>query len=130
MRTTVWRPSTALRKRRTQYLSLLDATGVAAIFVFFVGMYMVMWSPSHDLSHDSVDLAATNHPKMQPAPIKEDAITETLTSDGRLRFGNTRVPPGDFRDFFAAHTSTVRSGRFIWKRTHALSTAMSRLPSI
>ena len=59
-------------------------------------MYMVMWSPSHDLSHDSVDLAATNHPKMQPAPIKEDAITETLTSDGRLRFGNTRVPPGDF----------------------------------
>ena len=93
MRTTVWRPSTALRKRRSAYLSLLDATGVAAIFVFFVGMYLVMWTPDHDLRHDNVDLASTTHPKLQPAAMKEDAITVVITRDGMIHFGNTRVPP-------------------------------------
>jgi biopolymer transport protein TolR len=92
MRTRGWRPSTALKKRRTRYLSLLDASGVAAIFVFFVAMYSVMSAPAHDLMHDNVDLATTAHPKPLPAAMKEDAITVVITRDGSLHFGHDRVP--------------------------------------
>jgi hypothetical protein len=91
MRTRGWRPSTTLKKRRTRYLSLLDATGVAAVFVFFVGMYIVMSAPTHDLRHDNVDLAPTTHPKPLPAALKEDAITVVVTRDGMLHFGNART---------------------------------------
>jgi biopolymer transport protein ExbD len=92
MRTRGWRPSTALKKRRTRYLSLLDASGVAAIFVFFVGMYILMSAPAGDLSHSNVDLAPTAHPKPLPAALKEDAITVVVTRDGLLYLGNDRVP--------------------------------------
>jgi biopolymer transport protein TolR len=92
MRTRGWRPSTALKKRRTSYVSLLDASGVAAIFVFFVGMYIVMSAPAHDLGHDNVDLAPAAHPKPLPAATKEDAINVVITRDGSLYFGHDRVP--------------------------------------
>ena len=92
MRTQGWRPSTALKKRRTGYVSLLDASGVAAIFVFFVGMYIVMSAPAHDLGHVNVDLAPTAHPKPLPAATKEDAINVAITRDGSLYFGHDRVP--------------------------------------
>ena len=91
MRTQGWRPSTALKKRRTSYVSLLDASGVAAIFVFFVGMYIVM-SAAHDLRHDNVDLAPTAHLKPLPGATKEDAIHVAITRDGSLYFGHDRVP--------------------------------------
>lgn len=91
MRTQGWRPSTARKKRRTSYVSLLDASGVAAIFVFFVGMYIVMSTPAHDLRHDNVDLAPTAHPKPLPAAAKEDAINVSITRDGSLYFGHDRV---------------------------------------
>jgi Biopolymer transport protein ExbD/TolR len=40
MRTHQWRPSTALKKRRSKYLSQVDMTGVACIFFFFVFMFL------------------------------------------------------------------------------------------
>jgi biopolymer transport protein ExbD len=91
MRTQGWQPNRALKKRRTSYVSLLDASGVAAIFVFFAGMYIVM-SAAHDLRHDNVDLAPTAHPKPLPAATKEDAINVAITRDGSLYFGHDRVP--------------------------------------
>jgi len=92
MRTRGWRPSTSLKKRRTGYLSILDASGVAAIFVFFVGMYIVMSAPTHDLLHINVDLASTAHAKPLPSALKEDAINVAVTRNGSLYFGDDRVP--------------------------------------
>jgi biopolymer transport protein TolR len=92
MRTTVWRPSKALRKRRSSYLSLLDATGIAGIFFFFVAMYLVMSTSDRDLIHHSVDLALAAHAKPLPAALKEDAITVVATRNGSLYFGRDRVP--------------------------------------
>jgi biopolymer transport protein ExbD len=91
MRTRGWRPSTALKKRRTRYLSLLDASGVAAIFAFFVAMYSVMSAP-HGWSNHNVDLAPIAHPKPLPAAMKEDEITVVITRDGSLYFGHDRMP--------------------------------------
>src|SRR5579864_532976 len=99
MRTTVWRPSTALRKRRSRYLSLLDATGVAGVFFFFVAMYLVMSAPNHDLSGHGVDLAPAVHAKPLPGALKEDAITVVLSRDGRVYFGDTRVPTKELPGF-------------------------------
>jgi biopolymer transport protein ExbD len=99
MRTTVWRPSTALRKRRSSYLSLLDATGVAGIFFFFVAMYLAMSTPDHDLSHHSADLALAAHAKPLPAALKEDAITVVLGRSGDLYFGDAHISPKELPGF-------------------------------
>lgn len=94
MRATAWRPSKALRKRRGAYLSLLDASGIAALFVFFLAIYLVRSSATHG-ARPSVDLAPVHNAKPLSAALKEDAITVVVSRDGRLYFRNTRVSPAD-----------------------------------
>jgi biopolymer transport protein TolR len=91
MRTTVWRPSTALRKRRSSYLSLLDVTGVAGIFFFFVAMYMALiGTPDRRVGPD-IDLPATEHPQLLPGALKEDALVVYLTRNGSIYLRSSRV---------------------------------------
>lgn len=98
LRPTAWRPSKALRKRRANYLSLLDASGVAAVLFFFVGMYLVMSAtPVHSLAA-IVDLAAVGHPQPEPGALREDAIIVIVTREGKAYFGSARVVPKDLPD--------------------------------
>jgi biopolymer transport protein ExbD/biopolymer transport protein TolR len=75
----------------------LDATGVAAIFVFLVAMYIAR--TGHDLgSHSNVDFAVASHAKPLPKALREDAIIVTVTRDGGVYFVNTRVVPAELPD--------------------------------
>jgi biopolymer transport protein ExbD len=94
MRASTWRPTAKLRKRRANYLSLLDASGVAAVFFFLVGMYLVRTTPDCDLcSVRSVDYPAVTHARPMPGALREDAITVVATRDGSIYFGNRRIVP-------------------------------------
>lgn len=95
MRATAWRPSTALRKRRSAYLSLLDASGVAALFVFFLAMYLMRSAVTDQPMHPSADLARAIHAKPLPAALKEDAIIVVVSRDGTLYFRDSRVSPAN-----------------------------------
>ncbi|HXC48254.1 MAG TPA: biopolymer transporter ExbD [Candidatus Sulfotelmatobacter sp.] len=77
----------------------MDATGVAGVFFFFVAMYLVTSAPNHDLSGHGVDLASAVHAKPLPGALKEDAITVVLSRDGRVYFGDTRVPTKELPGF-------------------------------
>ena len=65
-----WRPTRALGKRRGAYLSLLDASGVAALFVFFLALYLVRSAVTDAPMHRSVDLASVVHAKPLPAALQ------------------------------------------------------------
>jgi biopolymer transport protein ExbD len=91
MRTIFWRPSTALRKRQSTYLSILDATGIAGIFCFLVALYSGdIGSPDHHLL-PSVDLPTTAHPQSLPGAIKEVALSLCVGRDGSVYFATSRV---------------------------------------
>lgn len=95
MRAAAWRPSTALRKRRGAYLSLLDASGVAALFVFFLAMYLMRSAVTDQPMHPAADLAPAIHAKSLPAALKEDAIIVVVGRDGTLYFRDLRVSPAN-----------------------------------
>jgi len=91
VRATAWRPTAALRKRRGVSLSLLDASGVAALFVFFLAVYLVRSAVTDAPIDRSVELAAALHARPLPAGLKEDAIAVGVMRDGMLYFGATHV---------------------------------------
>jgi hypothetical protein len=35
-----WRPSNALRKRRTDYVSIIEVSGLASVMIFFLFLFM------------------------------------------------------------------------------------------
>jgi biopolymer transport protein ExbD len=93
MRTTGWRPSTAVHKRRTNYTSLLDGAGVVGTFVFFFIFLCMQLSgamiPQHYSS--SVDLATAATASPQPRSLLDKALMVYVTRDGRFYFQFTRV---------------------------------------
>ena len=94
MRATAWRPTANLRRRKSKYLSLLDASGVAAVFFFLLGLYLVTTPPFHTHS-GLVDLAPVAHAKPQKGALREDAIIVTVARDGSVFCCGTKVLPQD-----------------------------------
>jgi biopolymer transport protein TolR len=93
MRTTLWQPSTAVRKRQTNYTSLLDATGVVWTFVFFFIFLSVQISLAMVPQHSSriVDLAIAATASWQPRALRDNALKVYVTRDGSLYFRFTKV---------------------------------------
>ena len=99
MKTRPWRPSTAFKKRRGNYLSQVEVTGVAAIFFFFVFVLMSPFLVFEDLPvRARVDLAVSTHGLPQPGALKEDAIDIAVMRDGSAYFCNTKIAPEDIAD--------------------------------
>jgi len=98
MRTTVWRPSTAVHKRRSKYSSLLDSTGVVCTFVFFFVFLSMQLSeamvPQH--SSRSVDLATATNASRQPRALLDKALKIYVTRDGSFYFRFTKVAIEEF----------------------------------
>jgi biopolymer transport protein TolR len=86
-----WRPSTALRKRRARYLSVIDVSGLASIMVFLVAMFIVWVSEYVDLPRNAVDLAVTHFAKPVPSAKREDALWVTVARDSGVFFGNQQI---------------------------------------
>ena len=87
MKTRQWRPSTAFKKRRGNYLSQVEVTGVAAIFFFFVFVLMSPFLVFEDLPvRARVDLAVSTHGLPQPGVLKEDAIDIAVTERRKRLF--------------------------------------------
>jgi biopolymer transport protein ExbD len=93
MRTTVWRPSTAVHKRRSKYSSLLDSTGVVCTFVFFFVFLSMQLSEAMVPQHHSrsVDLAIAATASRQPRALLDKALKVYVTRDGSLYFRFTKV---------------------------------------
>jgi biopolymer transport protein ExbD len=91
MRAQQWRPSTALRKRRGHYLSLIDVTGIGSIFSFLLFMFIVGVGGPHDHTRISVDLPTTRYASPQPGALKEDAVEIAMTRAGSVYLQNHKV---------------------------------------
>ena len=85
-----WRPSDALRRRRSAFISRIDVSGVGSIFVFFVALFTVS-TAAHTTHGVSVDWPVVTNPKPQPGALKEDALEIALTRDGNVFFQKQKV---------------------------------------
>jgi|SRR5208283_4777928 len=101
MRTTVWRPSTSLRKRRSKHASILDATGVVCTFVFLFVFLCVQISRAMLPHHRSwsLDLAVAVHSEPQPYAFRDNALNVSVTRDGSLYFGSNKVAMEELPQF-------------------------------
>lgn len=89
MTVTIWRPSSAIKKRRNIYAAFIDPSGSAGIMLFFLALFMIPVSGGH--GGIGIDLAATTHPTPQPGALKEDSLDIVLTRDGSIYFRYTKV---------------------------------------
>jgi biopolymer transport protein ExbD len=98
MRTTVWRPSTAVHKRRIRYTSILDATGVVCTFVFFFIFLSLQLSEAMVPQHysRSVDIATAANASRQPRALLDKALKIYVTRDGSFYFRFTKVAIEEF----------------------------------
>src|ERR1700681_4834083 len=92
MKTQQWRPSARLRKRSVLHLSIIDVSGVAAVMVFLLAMFILERS-YHGWYSSAVDRVSASHSTFQPGAVKEDALVIHLTRDGRIYFGSNKVTP-------------------------------------
>jgi biopolymer transport protein ExbD len=86
-----WRPSTALRKRRSRYVSTIDVSGFVGIMLFFLCLFMLP-ALLHVHPSRSFDLAQSHHAKPQPGALKEDAMVVGVSRDGSFYFRSRKVP--------------------------------------
>ena len=89
-----WRPSAALRKRRTAFFTMIELSGLASLMVFFLVLLMLPPFFRYPYGH-GVDLAPTDHPKAMPGALREDALQITVTRDGLVFLTGRRVRPND-----------------------------------
>ena|ERR1700730_11001511 len=120
MRTTLWWPSTAVRKRQTNYTSLLDATGVVWTFVFlfiFLSVQISLAMAPQDYSR-SVDLATAATASRQPRALRDKALKIYVTRDGSLYFRLTKVAMEELPQFL--RTACLEGGeRKVYLRADA-----------
>jgi biopolymer transport protein ExbD len=106
----VWSPSARrderIRKRCSQYLCRIDASGHAGIFLVLVLVFMAYYLT---LPHPrgAVDLPRAEHFTWLPGAIREDAILVTIARDGMLYFDSRRIPPDELPDQIR---SSLRAG--------------------
>lgn len=85
------------RKRQSEKLfSDFNTLQFASVMgmVLFVILLVFMTIPTHDYRHVSADIPKVLHPVSLPGAVREDAMTVTVTRDGKLFFGIDRVIPG------------------------------------
>jgi len=75
--------------RHNELYCRIDPSPVAAIFVFFLALFMVIQPPVCHMSY--VQRVVARHARYMPNAIREDAITITLWRDGTFFFGGTHV---------------------------------------
>ena len=77
--------------RRNELYCSIDASPIAAIFFFFVGLFIVatIFVPPYRTA--SVDRVLARHAHNQPGALREDAIKIVILRDGRLAFGSSIV---------------------------------------
>ncbi|HYW67418.1 MAG TPA: biopolymer transporter ExbD [Candidatus Dormibacteraeota bacterium] len=96
MRPEQWRPSAVLRKRKTDFFTMIELSGLASLMIFFLALFMAPIFGYPDLpKHGGVDLAPTHHPKAMPGALKEDALRVMVTRDGSVYLNDSRVKNGD-----------------------------------
>jgi biopolymer transport protein ExbD/biopolymer transport protein TolR len=64
--------------------------------VLFVILLGLMTRPSHDYRHVPVDLPKVTHPVSLPGAEREDAVTVTVTRDGKIYLGTDQLTPAQF----------------------------------
>jgi biopolymer transport protein ExbD len=89
-----WRPSAALRKRRTNFFTAIEVSGLLGILLFILVLFMLPALLPRPHLHQ-VDLAPTGHPKAMPGALKEDALRVMVTRDGTVYLNESRVKNGD-----------------------------------
>jgi biopolymer transport protein ExbD len=89
-----WRPSAVLRKRQTNFFTVIEVSGLLGIMLFILVLFMLpaFLPPPH---MHQVDLALTDHPKAMPGALKEDALQVMVTRDGSVYLNDSRVKKGD-----------------------------------
>jgi|HubBroStandDraft_1064217.scaffolds.fasta_scaffold134578_2 biopolymer transport protein TolR len=101
-----WRPSAA--KRRTRLRSAIDVSGFASIMFALLFLHLGFLLPAHrPMRSLPADLPITFHAALQPAALREDAMTLILTRDGTLYFRNIKIPPKTLPDAIRA---AIRDG--------------------
>ena len=89
MRADGFYPSRKVAEKRNRYFSELNLWPfVGVLIVLLVIMMLVSGHPTH--SHGP-DLAVVRHAFSLPRAVKEDAMRLSVTRDGLLYFGNSRV---------------------------------------
>lgn len=77
--------------RRNELHCQIDPSPVAAIFVFFLALFIVD-QPITYHSH-YVQRVVARHTRYMPGVLREDAITITVRRDGTINFRNVRMTP-------------------------------------
>ena len=72
-------------------LSIIDVSGLAAVMVFLLALFMIIDSGYRGHYRFPVDLASVSHCTFQPGAVKEDALLVYLTRDGRFFFNSQKV---------------------------------------
>lgn len=109
MKTQQWRPSTRLRKRRMPRLSIIDLSGLAAVMVFLVAMFIVRGYDYVDLPKGGVELAVAQG-SSQPGALKEDAVHIRFTRDDTVYFGGERPQSCEMGQIPGLIESAVQQG--------------------
>jgi len=101
-----WRPSGA--KRRSPLRSAIDVSGFASIMFALLFLQFGLLLPAHSPMRSlAADLPITFHAALQPAALREDAMTLIITLDGMLYFQNAKIPSRALPD---AIRTAVRDG--------------------
>lgn len=91
--------------RRNELYCQIDPSPVAATFVFFLALFMII-QPS--VCHrNTVQLVVAHHTRYVPSVLREDAIEIIISRDGTLYLGDTRVICDDVPDMIR---DAVRNG--------------------
>jgi biopolymer transport protein ExbD len=101
-----WRPSAA--KRRARLRSAIDVSGFASIMFALLFLQFGLLLPAHSPMRSlPADLPRTFHATLQPAALREEAMTLIITRDDMLYFRNTKIPSKTLPD---AIRTAVRDG--------------------
>jgi biopolymer transport protein ExbD len=84
------------------HLSIIDASGLAAIMLFLAVLFMARVVGGPDLPRDSVELAQATRSTLQPGARKEDAINIRVNRNLNFYFDSKRVTPEQIPDLIRA----------------------------
>jgi biopolymer transport protein ExbD len=86
-----WRPSTALRRSRLHIA--IDVSAFLSIMFFLVFLHLRLTSIPDRTLHSGPDLPRSSHSALEPAALREDAMTLVIARDGTLYFRNAKTSP-------------------------------------
>ncbi len=78
-----------IAKRRSMFIHGMDATCLAAVYIAI--LWLLMPTSVIDLGRAPITLARVKHSVPMPGARREDATIVTVTRDGNVFLGNTRV---------------------------------------